>query len=208
MPQILRKDKDNMGIVAIWKMDEDWELLASLLALRDEELEKVSAFRLDSRKQEYLAVRCLIKEVLGIDPVIDYLPSGKPILQNSEYQLSISHTKGYVSIALSKGKYVGIDIEYPSERVARVYERFISNEESSFIPEERQLEYYTLIWCLKETMYKMIDRKSVIFNHHFICHPFVLEKSGCLHASYTEKELERMDFDYLIEKDYYLVFHC
>lgn len=208
MPQILKKDTDNMGIVAIWKIIEDWELLASLLVVRDEELEKVKSFRLDSRKQEYLAVRCLIKEVLGIDPVINYLPSGKPVLQNSEYQLSISHTKGYVTIALSKGKYVGIDIEFPSERVARVYERFISQKESSFIPEERQLEYYTLIWCLKETMYKMIDRKSVIFNHHFICHPFDLKKNGRLHASYTENKIELMDFDYLITKDFYLVYHC
>lgn len=208
MPLILKKDTDNKGIVALWKIDESWEFLASLLVFSDDELEKVKTFRLDSRKQEYLAVRCLIKEVLGIDPVINYLPSGKPILQNSEYQLSISHTKGVVAIALSKGKYVGVDIEYPSERVARVYDRFISKEESSFIPEERQLEYYILIWCLKETMYKMIDRKSVIFNHHFICHPFVLEKNGQLHASYTEKELELMDFDYLITEDYYLVFHC
>ncbi|TLX76951.1 4'-phosphopantetheinyl transferase superfamily protein [Labilibacter sediminis] len=209
MPKVFRKDIGEQGIVAVWHITESLDELSSLVELREKEIEKVQSYRLESKKLEFWAVRCLVKHVLGIDPVIDYLESGRPVLTTSDYKLSISHTKGYVAISLSKGKYVGIDIEYPSARVQKVYTRFISDRESEFIPEDQSLEYYTVIWCLKETMYKMIDRKSIIFNHHFVCHPFKLTSQGVLEASYCDDDMqEKLHFDYIIEKDYYLVYHC
>ena len=208
MPQIIRRDTVNQGFVVVWEITESIEELLVRLNLREQDVERINSYKLESRKLEFLAARCLIKDVLEIEPVIDYLESGKPVLKNSEYKISISHTKGYVAIAFSTGKYAGIDIEYPSERVVKVYKRFVSSNEEKFIPENKKAEYFTLMWCLKESMYKMYDRKNSIFNVNFECHPFLLQDEGKIKASFDFEEYKTMDFEYLVTNDFYLVYHC
>ncbi len=208
MPQIIRRDTVNQGFVVVWEITESIEELLVRLNLREQDVERINSYKLESRKLEFLAARCLIKDVLEIEPVIDYLDSGKPVLKNSEYKISISHTKGYVAIAFSIGKYAGIDIEYPSERVVKVYKRFVSSKEEKFIPENKKAEYFSLMWCLKESMYKMYDRKNSIFNVNFECHPFLLQEEGKIKASFDFEEYKTMDFEYLVTNDFYLVYHC
>ncbi|SMO57648.1 4'-phosphopantetheinyl transferase superfamily protein [Saccharicrinis carchari] len=208
MPLLLHKETDTGGTVAVWKMKESLDVLFSKLNLHQKDRDKVNAYKLESRKKEFLATRCLIKEVLGIDAVIDYLDSGKPVIKNSDFKISISHTKGYVAVAFSRGEFAGIDIEYPSERVARVYKRFVSPQEELFIPEDKKVEYYTMMWCLKETMYKMYDRKNSIFTINFICHPFQLKKQGAIRATFDFEDCHTMDFEYVTTPAFYLVYHC
>ncbi|MGQ1785450.1 MULTISPECIES: 4'-phosphopantetheinyl transferase family protein [unclassified Saccharicrinis] len=208
MAQVLRRDTGSDGIVVVWKIEESSKELLQSLNLREQDLNRVNSFRLESRKQEFLAARCLIKEVLKIDPAVDYRESGKPILKNSEYNISISHTKGFLVVVFSKGDFAGVDIERPSERVARVYKRFVSTEEEKFIPDNNKVAYYTMLWCLKESMYKMYDRQSSIFNVNFICHPFELQQEGKIQATFDFEECRTMDFEYLTTEDFYLVYHC
>lgn len=207
MARILRTDTNNGGLVAVWQIDESLDQLTGQLNLREEDLQKLNAYKLETRKKEFLATRCLLKELLGVDGVIDYLDSGKPILKNSNYKISISHTKGYVAVVLSCSEFAGVDIEYPSERVARVYQRFVSPQEELFIPEDKKVAYYTMMWCLKESMYKMYDRQNSIFNINFICHPFQLQKQGKIRASFEFEDCRTMDFDYVTNMDFYLVYH-
>jgi len=208
MPQILRRDTKNNGFVVVWKIQESANMLLERLNLSKEDIDRVESYRLESRKQEFLAARCLIKEIIGQEPIIDYLQSGKPVIKNSDYKISISHTKGFVAVAFSKQLFAGVDIEYPSERVARVFKRFVSDEEELFIPENKRVEYYTMLWCLKESMYKMYDRKSSIFNVNFICHPFTLQKQGEIEATFDFEDRRKFSFDYITTDDFYLVYHC
>lgn len=208
MARILCIDTDNGGLAAVWQIEEPLDQLVAQLNLREEDLQKLNGYKLESRKKEFLATRCLIKEILGVDGVVDYLDSGKPILKNSAYKISISHTKGYVAVVFSSSEFAGVDIEYPSERVARVYQRFVSPQEELFIPEDKKVQYYTMMWCLKETMYKMYDRKSSIFNINFVCHPFQLRRQGKIRASFEFEDCRTMDFDYVANNEFYLVYHC
>ncbi len=208
MPIFFKKEEDSGGIVAVWEITESIEELQQRLNLAESEQARIDAFRLDKRKLEFLATRCLLKEILHQDPVISYLESGRPVLKNSEFNLSISHTKGYAAVALSKSKYSGIDIEYPSERVVKVYDRFISADEKSFIPKDKELEYYTLIWCLKEVMYKIFDEKSVIFNQDLKCYPFNLDREGELSALFSLNSMVELNYKFNTSNDFYLVYHC
>ncbi len=207
MAQILRINTNNGGLVAVWKIEESLDQLTGQLNLRVQDIKKLNAYRLESRKKEFLATRCLIKEMLGEDGVINYLDSGKPILKNSAYKISISHTKGYVAVVFSCSDFAGVDIEYPSERVARVYQRFVSPQEELFIPEDKKIPYYTMMWCLKESMYKMYDRENSIFNINFVCHPFQLQKQGKISASFEFEDCRTMDFEYVTNSEFYLVYH-
>ncbi len=208
MPILFKNEECSGGIVAVWKITETVDELLELLKLNQEELARLYSFRLDKRKLEFLAIRCLIKSVLNIDPEILYLDSGRPVLHNSSYNLSISHTKGYAAIALSKSNYSGIDIEFPSERVVKVYDRFVSAEEKMFIPTEQELAYYTLLWSLKEAMYKIFDEKSVVFNRDLKCYPFELKDEGEMTALFCLNKEVELRYKYITSNEFYLVYHC
>ena len=207
MARIFRLDTNNGGMVAVWKIEESLDQLIRQLNLREVDLQKLNSYKLETRKKEFLATRCLIKQMLGVDGVIDYMDSGKPVLKNSHYKISISHTKGFVAVVFSSSEFAGVDIEYPSERVARVYQRFVSRQEELFIPNDKRIEYLTMMWCVKESMYKMYDRENSIFNINFVCHPFQLQKQGKISASFEFEDCRTMDFEYITSSEFYLVYH-
>lgn len=64
----------------------------------------------------------LLTLMLGYTPIISHNSDGKPFIEG--YNISISHTKGYVAIIISRFFEVGVDIEYPADRVLRIASRF------------------------------------------------------------------------------------
>ncbi len=198
--------KKNNPAVGIWSIDESVDELLGMVNLTQDELDKINNFKLKKRKLEFLSVRVLLKNMLQKSYKIEYLETGKPILQHPELNISISHTSGYVAVALSPNSNVGIDIEYPSDRVERVISRFISDKEKVFI-KRKQLDYYTLIWCLKETMYKIKDDKNIIFNKNLVCKPFELNNKGEINALFVDEDnTVEMTFNYETHDDFYLVY--
>ena len=68
--------------VGVWKVEETIDQLRSKFndfSLYESGLRK---FKAEKRQLEWLAVRILLKELLGEEKVIDYLPSGKPLLKD------------------------------------------------------------------------------------------------------------------------------
>ena len=126
---LLKKWNAEGGTVGIWKADESFDELLAMLqdtAVYRTELERLKA---DSRRMEYVAVRVLLKTLLGRELHIAHEPSGKPYLVEGGYRISISHTKGYVAVALHKSLCPGVDIEYFAERVKKVASRFVRKDE-------------------------------------------------------------------------------
>ena len=115
MPLLKTWTEEN-GRWGIWQVTETLEELYACLSddVVWQELERLKA---PSRKMEYLAVRVLLKTMLGKEVRIGHEPSGKPFLTGGEYHVSISHTKGYVAVGLHESAQPGIDIEAYGERV-------------------------------------------------------------------------------------------
>jgi 4'-phosphopantetheinyl transferase EntD len=151
----------------IWKVTETLDELRALLpdqgAMYTHEL---NAFKSDSRKIEWLAVRVLLFTLTGENEPVHYHSSGKPYFARGKAYLSISHTKGYVSVIVSKTNEVGIDIEKISERVHKVAHKFVRDDE--FLPEDpiQKTQALLLIWAAKETMFKCMDEEAVDFREH------------------------------------------
>lgn len=174
---ILRKWEYNGAVCGIWSVTETADELRSLLTEKSFTQEFVN-YRSQSRQLEYLAVRVLLRELLGKECRILHQESGKPYLEDSSSKISISHTKGFVAVIVHPEKEVGIDIEYHSDKVRRVVDRFISPEEMSLIErnvsalvddsarEEMMINLYLLFWSAKETMFKMINSSEVDFIEH------------------------------------------
>lgn len=96
-------------------------------------------YKNDGRKLEFLAIRALMYEMLKTNGAskgllshagdITHNEAGKPLFRG--YHISVSHTKGYAALILSKNQEVAVDIEYFSDRVERIASKLISNRSCS-----------------------------------------------------------------------------
>lgn len=121
----------------------------------------------NNRQKETAAVYALLNEMLGRGGwIIDHEDSGRPILRHSDMEISISHTKNYASIILSKQNRVAVDIEYISDRICKIEDKFMRGDEQAYSRKLMQQIAIAknsntnkacillLFWCAKETMYK------------------------------------------------------
>lgn len=157
---IIYREKINEIELAIWQIDESLEELKKLSNHHyDVDIENITN---EVRKKERLLSRYLLELLLNKPIKITYTEEGKPILDS--YHISISHTKNYVAVALSKSKEIGIDIEYKSDRVLRIVEKFMGTDELNALSQENnKVEFALLCWCAKESVYKIINESAVDF---------------------------------------------
>jgi phosphopantetheinyl transferase len=166
-------------------------------------------FSAEKRKQEWLAVRVLLKELCGEEKKIAYLPSGKPYLEDGSAFVSFSHTSGYVAVALHPSAEVGVDIEQYGTRVQRVASRFIREDEKVSVDSGDEIYALLLHWSAKETMFKLMEDEAVDFIKHLHILPFVPEESGTFHAcEYRSGQEQEFLIHYDTHPDYVLTFAC
>ncbi len=176
--------------LGLWRMEEEpEELLSGFPHLRLLEM----PYKYPARQKEFLCVRALLLAMTG-DPTlrIEHTESGRPVLAGDckspgkdgtdgegktltteqRWQVSISHTKGYAALMLSKEEgaeldeqdslqrhvVVGVDIEYRSDRVAKIASHYIRPDEKA-----ETLEQMLVLWCAKETLYKLHSDDNLQF---------------------------------------------
>ena len=153
--------------LGLWQMDESPEQLFDqyphLLPYRSSLDDK---YKNDGRKLEFLAIRALMYEMLRVNGASKGLLShagdfthngqGKPLFRG--YHVSISHTKGYAALILSKKSEVAVDIEYMSDRVERIASKFLRKDERA-----DSLDAKLVHWCAKETVFKLFSEENLLF---------------------------------------------
>ena len=176
-------DKQTEGIrVVVWHVTEEYEELLSMLPDADSvQNEAEQQFSSEFRRVEWTAVRVLLYTVLDRQVHISYNEQGAPMLPDYEgLHISISHTKGYVAIALSETVAVGIDVEQIERlnsnqfddkekvpRVEKVRSRFMRDDEYA-----ETLVGMLLHWSAKETVFKVLGREGVDFQDEMKVQPF------------------------------------
>ena len=206
---IYRTYKQGDLLVGVWKVDETIEQLRSMFHQFSIYEESFMRFSAEKRKQEWLAVRVLLKELCGEEKKIAYLPSGKPYLEDGSAFVSFSHTSGYVAVALHPSAEVGVDIEQYGTRVQRVASRFIREDEKVSVKSGDEIYALLLHWSAKETMFKLMKDEAVDFIKHLHILPFVPEESGTFHAcEYRSGQEQEFLIHYDTHPDYVLTFAC
>ena len=191
---------------AVWKMEESLDVLLSLLPnTRKISCEKeLLRFTSERRKMEWLSVRVLLYSMLQEDKEIVYSSEGKPFLSDHSFYISISHTRGYVAVALSSLNPVGIDIEQYGKRVHKVFDRFIRPDE--------QVEAYQgdttwgglLHWSAKETVFKCMKNADADLRKLCLSH-FIPQKEGTFQVrEYATEGQSLFSVGYRICEDFVL----
>lgn len=145
-----------LGIWAISESSDDFWALSPYVESSRSEFNAL--YKSEQRKCEVLAVRLLIKEIIGDNVQLLHQDNGKPYL-SSGMNISISHTRGFAVIIVSHSKQVSVDIEYFSNRIERIRSKFMRDDENA----SSQVKLL-MHWCAKETMYKLFPEDNLTFN--------------------------------------------
>lgn len=206
---LFRTYKQGDLTVGIWKVDETIEQLRSMFHQFSIYEEGFVRFSAEKRKQEWLAIRVLLKELTGEEKEVVYLPSGKPYLKDASMYVSFSHTMGYVAVAIHPSAEVGVDIEQYGVRVKRVASRFIREDERESVASGDEVYGLLLHWSAKETMFKLMDDQAVDFIDHLRVLPFRQNKSGMFEAcEYRSDKKRKFLIHYDTHPDFVLTFAC
>jgi len=171
MPLIKRIDKKDY-LLGIWKITENVDLLNSMIIndLDVDELKMLKSFKSKKRQCEWLAVRMLLRTLLGRYQRIFYDQYSKPYLE--DLNISITHTQKYAGVIISKYN-CAVDIEKISSKAKRIKNKFLSSEEQAFC----NTDYcYTMLWSAKETAYKFYGKKELSFVKNLIVRQLDREK--------------------------------
>lgn len=204
---LIEKETVEQGaILALWKITETVDELLDALDLDPFVIAEIAQFTSEKRKLEYLAVRVMLREVLGEKKTIVYDLNGSPRLQDGSYNISITHTGSYAAIILHPTLRLGIDIERISDRVVRVQSKFLSKRELESIDQPTAKTHLALLWSAKEALYKIVQQTEVDFTRHFSVAPFVPRLSGSMLAHETRTPAaEQFELSYRVYPEFVLV---
>ncbi|TCO10473.1 4'-phosphopantetheinyl transferase family protein [Natronoflexus pectinivorans] len=208
MPVVFETNKENKSFLSVWKIKETEKQLAELLSFTELMRNQLKLISNSEKRLEWLASRLLIQRLSGLPPCVSHTSSGKPNLNKSDLNVTISHTKGFAAVLISS-QACGVDMEYPSSRISKLSERFVNPTEEKYISGRDEPTYHAVIWCAKETLYKTAGIQGIIFKDQMVIDPFLPEKSGTLSGRilFEDSPVQEYDLSYKITDEYYLVWH-
>ena len=200
MPLDFHKSSEEFQL-GVWRMDESLDALHQLVTLSDSDQLTLAGFKSEYRKHEWLTTRVLAKQLLSTsgEITIAYNANGKPLLVNSRYSISISHTKNFVAVLLSTHLHVGIDLEtIRPGRIEKIAKKFVTEQEENFIEEDKKILYQHVIWGTKEVLFKIYSKGELHFLSNLHVRKFRLEEKGQLTGE-IEKENFKQEFKVFYE---------
>ena len=166
------------GNVGVWKVTEP---VTALMEIAGPELcFGLESVRPGKRLIEKAAVRALLATMLRLQNnsvccKIVYNAEGAPFLDDGSYNISISHTEGYVAVYLGRKCLPGVDVESRSPRALRLFHRFCKENASC-----EGEDHATLCWSAKECVYKVVGRRAADFRNSLIVRDFNPQPGGLI----------------------------
>lgn len=142
-------------------------------------------FRSPRRLAERLTVDAMISAIIGPGAALCHTESGKPYIQHADINekdadisikdtdlsikdtdinVSISHSRTHAALLLCNRPHCGVDIELPSSRILKLERRIALPEEIpadiSNYDENKRILWLTLLWTIKEAVYKSVENQS------------------------------------------------
>jgi 4'-phosphopantetheinyl transferase len=193
-------------ILGIWEVTEDYDYLFSKLSLLPDELQTLKSFQNPLRSLEWMSVRVLLNELSGKSLSVYYNGNRKPFVKGNSYNISISHSKDFTSVLISKNKKVGIDLEYMSHRISNIESKFINENEVITSNKSRKKYHLYIHWCAKEALYKICDKQDINFRKNLTIEPFVPKEKGYITGWVNNKYMnEKFRLYYFTIKNYIIV---
>ncbi len=178
------KPKTNLYL---WKITEEFNTLFREVKLKDVSLARLESMKSESHQIGFMAVRMLLQHLGYNDFDLFYDEYGKPHLSkqargkrqearenDGEIHISISHSNGFSGIIISD-KNVGLDIEQLKEKTLKIASRFMDVSHLENLSNPEKLKKATVIWGIKEVVFKIKNEVGISFPDHITETDFVFE---------------------------------
>ena len=162
-----------------------------MTSIPTDELEEISYIKSESLRRQKLAVRALLDTLFDEKVYLSHHDNGKPYIENSVTNISITHTQNYVAVILNDLEDVGIDIESLDRDFSAVEKKALSEEEKEDLEEDDvRNEQLAIYWCAKEAILKKIGQYDLDFAEQIEVDNFHPKDDGQLAAIYIDKDGE------------------
>ena len=202
MALYLKKELDDKTRIGVWQVTETEEELQKLASTPSDEMEEISYYKSEKLRRQKLAVRALLSEMFEDKVYLSHHDNGKPYIENSVTNISITHTDKYVAVILNDNEDVGIDIESLDRDFSAVERKALSEDEIDDLADESRNDQLAIYWCAKEAIFKMIGQYDVDFAEQIEIDRFRPKQDGELEATFEDEdgneeeyELSYMEFD-------------
>ena len=181
--------------ILVWKVTESYAELLDKVVLNDNNRIRLNGMKSEMHQRAFLSVRKLLQETGHTDLDLYYDEFGKPHLQGEKH-ISITHSHNFSAIIISD-ETVGIDIELQRDKITRIADKFCDSEFQFLdLESEEYIRKLTVIWGVKEAIFKIRNEKGISFKNHIRVCDFDLE---------SEQTTAELHFDNLV-KDFKIHF--
>ncbi|MBP9018457.1 MAG: 4'-phosphopantetheinyl transferase superfamily protein [Rikenellaceae bacterium] len=207
MALFFSKKLESGATISVWEIVESEKELLSLSSIPSDELEELSLIKSSDRRREKLAVRALLNQLFGEKVYLGHHDNGRPFLQNSLTEISISHTKRFVAIITHPEESVGIDIESLDRDFTAVEKKALSEEEIDDLSDKNRQLHLAIYWCAKEAIYKRMSISDVDFSNQIEIKRFTPRDNGDIKATFIKSDGEEIEFDleYMVFENHVMV---
>ena len=196
MALYLKKELEDDARIYVWEITETEEELMATTAVPDNELEELQYTRSEARRKEKLATRALLNEIFPEKLYLGHHDNGKPYLQNTAMEISISHTNRFVAILLHPDEDLGIDIECLDRDFSAVEKKALSEDELEDLEDDKRKTLQLAIYgCAKEAIYKRMSVSGVDFAEQIEVERFTPRDEGEIEATFYHKDGTEMEFE-------------
>ncbi len=147
-----------------WNISEDLSYFINTCSLTQHSEQRLQTMKAESQQKGFLAVRMLLQHIGLSDADLIYDSNGKPHLENGTH-ISISHSHQFSAIAISS-EPIGIDIEIIKEKTLKIAPRYLDMSHLENLSLEDQTIKATVIWGIKEAIFKIKNQPGISFPNH------------------------------------------
>ncbi len=188
---------NNTTQILVWKITESYPELLDSVVLNPKHQQRLEGMKSQLHQRAFLSVRKLIQHAGYTDLDLYYDQFGKPHI-NCDKHISITHSHEFSAIIISD-EAVGIDIELQRDKILRIADKFVNEEELSRLRSVGCQDYVkklTVKWGAKEAIFKIRNEKGISFKNHIRVNPFEIAAA---------QTIAKLHFDGLI-KDFNIYF--
>ncbi|MBF6609075.1 MAG: 4-phosphopantetheinyl transferase [Flavobacterium sp.] len=190
--------------ILVWNISESENVLQRDIFLNQHNLARFRNMKSEMHRRAFLSVRKLMKLAGYSDADLYYDTLGKPNLRDNKH-ISITHSHEYSAIIVSD-KSAGIDLEWARAKVLRIADKFASDE-LLYLPEDNpnRIQILTVIWGVKESIFKIRNEAGISFKDHIYVPPFDLEGGKAQGVLTFAGETVNYNIEFITFADFVLV---
>lgn len=167
----------------LWKITEDLSWFLENVKLKDSSLKRIEGMKAEGHQKGFLAVRMLLQHNEYSDFDLYYDEFGKPHLKPQgcsikDLEISISHSHDFSAVVISEEK-IGIDLEILKDKTLKLAPRFMDVSHLENLSKEDELTKATVVWGVKEAVFKIKNEIGISFKDHIFEDDFNLSDKRC-----------------------------